>query len=995
MSFNENTRVKIPAILHLTKLGYKYLSLKDSVWDLETNVFTDIFNESIKKINKEKEDLDLRKIFEEVRLALSNEDLGKSFYELLIKGNDYKLIDFENFENNTFNIVTELTCKNGDDEFRPDITLLINGMPLAFVEVKKPNNRDGILAERERINKRFQNEKFRKFINMTQLLIFSNNMEYDKESITPIQGAFYSSTSTTSANFNCFREEDHNIFKQFENEVDPETENQILKDNNLISIKSSPEFIENKRYNTPTNRILTSLLSKERLGFILKFGIAYVKEKNGLEKHIMRYPQFFATQAIRNKIEEGVKRGIIWHTQGSGKTALTYYMVPFLTNYFSKKFIVPRFYFIVDRLDLLIQATSEFASRGLVVHTVNSKEELLEDFKRQSVVNNNFGQMEITVVNIQKFQDDVEVLKKSDYDLNIQRVYIIDEAHRSYNPKGSFLANLVTSDRDAMIIGLTGTPLIGKTYSKEVFGDYIHKYYYNSSIEDGYTLKLIREGIETSYEIKLKEALKEIELLKGGVDKRYVYSHDRFVEPMVDYIIEDFTKSRIMFGDKTIGGMVVCDSSEQAKNIASFFDSKYGPGSSKYLSRALILHDEGTKEDRKSKIDDFKAGKVDFLIVYNMLLTGFDAKRLKKLYLGRVVKDHNLLQTLTRVNRPYKDFRFGYVVDFADISSEFESTNRAYLQELQDELGPELRNYSNLFISKEEIENEIQKINETLFYFDITNAEIFSKQISEINDRKKVLDLKKALESAKNLFNVIKLMGYDELFSKLDFKKLNVLFNEVSNRLDILNLKDAIENGVDSTNLLNIALENVFFTFKKVSEDELSLVDKIKDEIRRTQEEFKRNFDPKDPEFSTLYEEFTKFFKERGIEETRQEDISENIGIINKIHKGISELNRKNSLLKAKYDNDAKYARIHKRISEKKNINTPESKIFESLMQIKKKTDEQVQNHERILDNYSYFSQMVMPFVMNEFTNNKVDVKTDVIKQINGYVVDEYINEYK
>ena len=81
-------------------------------------------------------------------------------------------------------------------------------MPLAFIEVKKPNNRDGILAERDRINARFKNKKFRKFINISQILVFSNNMEYDSESIEPIQGAFYSSTAYQNVHFNCFREEE-------------------------------------------------------------------------------------------------------------------------------------------------------------------------------------------------------------------------------------------------------------------------------------------------------------------------------------------------------------------------------------------------------------------------------------------------------------------------------------------------------------------------------------------------------------------------------------------------------------------------------------------------------------------------------------------------------------------------------------------------------------------------------------------------------------------
>jgi type I restriction enzyme R subunit len=195
MAFNENTRVKIPAILHLNRLGYSYISLAKAKWDIETNIFTDIFNESITRINPGIEADELKRTFEDISLILDNEDLGKAFYEKLKATSGVKLIDFNDFNNNSFHVVTELTCKNGDEEFRPDVTLLINGMPLAFVEVKKPNNQEGVLAERDRINVRFKNKKFRKFINISQVLVFSNNMEYDIESIEPIQGAFYSSTS--------------------------------------------------------------------------------------------------------------------------------------------------------------------------------------------------------------------------------------------------------------------------------------------------------------------------------------------------------------------------------------------------------------------------------------------------------------------------------------------------------------------------------------------------------------------------------------------------------------------------------------------------------------------------------------------------------------------------------------------------------------------------------------------------------------------------------
>lgn len=243
--------------------------------------------------------------------------------------------------------------------------------------------------------------------------------------------------------------------------------------------------------------------------------------KKGIEKHIMRYPQMFATKAIENKLENGIKKGIIWHTQGSGKTALAYYNVRYLTDYFQKKQVIPKFYFIVDRLDLLIQAKREFVGRGLVVHIVNSRTDFVKDIKTTTALHNDSGKPEITVVNIQKFSEDASVVTQKDYDINIQRVYFLDEVHRSYNPKGSFLANLTQSDKNSIKIGLTGTPLITKDfYSKDLFGDYIHKYYYNASIADGYTLKLIREEIESDYKIVLKDALDKIKVLKGDIPKK-------------------------------------------------------------------------------------------------------------------------------------------------------------------------------------------------------------------------------------------------------------------------------------------------------------------------------------------------------------------------------------------------------------------------------------------------------------------------------------------
>lgn len=1025
MVFSEDSRVKIPCILHLVRLGYSYLSLKGASWDEQTNIFPALFFSSLARINPDVEVDDIVRLLAEVKLLLDNEDLGQAFYDKLTERSGIRLIDFDNFDNNSFHVVTELPCRNGDDEFRPDITLLINGMPLAFIEVKKPNNREGVLAERNRIVTRCSNLRFRRFINITQLMVFSNNMEYEDGSPQPIEGAFYASTSYDSPIFNYFREEEALNLAELLFAEDEAIENEVLRDNNLNVIKHSPEFLSNKNPDAPTNRICTSLFNRQRLAFLLRFALVYVNEADGLQKHVMRYPQLFATKAIEKKLDAGVHKGIIWHTQGSGKTALAYYNTRFLTDYFQRRGIIPKFYFIVDRLDLLTQAQREFSGRGLIVHSIDSRAAFARDIKATQVLHNHSGRPEITVVNIQKFQDDPDVVRTEDYDVNIQRVYFLDEVHRSYNPQGSFLANLSQSDRSAIKIGLTGTPLLGDDYNSRVlFGDYIHKYYYNASIADGYTLRLIREEIATNYKLILQEALAAVELQQGDIDRKLVYAHPRFVEPMLEYIVRDFEKSRGALADTSIGGMVICDSAEQARQMFEIFNAVHAeqgqpssnlqessqtliaamqPGSyaarsvlkNRVKSAALILHDVGSKEERKQWVEDFKAGKIDLLFVYNMLLTGFDAKRLKKLYLGRVIRSHNLLQALTRVNRTYKDFRYGYVVDFADIRKEFDATNRAYFDELQAELGDEVEHYSNLFKSAEEIAEEIEAIKDILFSFNIANAEEFSRQITQVQDRVTVLALKKALADARSLYNLIRLQGDYEFLQQLDFQKLNQLYRETCNHLDLLNLKESIESSTDASNLLNIALEDVLFMFTKIREEELVLADKLKNTLRQTREALADNFDQQDPKFITLREELERLFKKKKLNEVTQEEMTANIGALNAIHDQVKELNRQNNQLRAKYQGDAKYTRIHKRLDERGVLTQTQRRLFEALSGVKQQADEQVLQNTQLVNNESYFERMMMPLVIGEFqSRQKIQLTPDASRTINQLVVAEYINEF-
>lgn len=995
----EDSRVKIPALVHFTRLGYTYMSIKDKErnvdYDGDTNIFYSQFLSAVNRINQTELTLeDAKKIIGELKIKLDNDDLGKSFFKILQSGIDgIKLIDFSDITGtkNDYTVVTELPYENGDDNFRPDIVVLINGMPLSFIEVKRQNNREGILTERSRMERRFGNKIYRRFVGITQFTVFSNNNEYDDSDIEPIQGAFYASSSYKRMFFSKFREQREDELKADMQSIVTETEEFVLSDNNLIAIKGTPEYVSSLSEKSPTNRIITSLYTKERLLFLLKYGICYktTTNKDGIteiEKHIMRYPQLFATLAIRDKLREGVRKGVIWHTQGSGKTALAYSNVQFLTDYFSKEEgKIAKFYFIVDRLDLAEQAKNEFEARGLKVKLIKDKEEFIADITNPGESNTS-GKVTMTVINIQKFSKE-SVTKPSDYNVDVQRVYFLDEAHRSYNPTGSFLANLMASDRDAVQIALTGTPLIGDGYNtKDVFGNYIHKYYYNQSIADGYTLKLIREEIETTYKNQLNATLDQI-VRQGSIAKKNLYAHPKFVEKMVDYIIQDFEEGRTAL-DSSIGAMIVCDSSEQAREV----DRQLKRFSA--YTHALVLHDEGTKQDRKNDQEEFKKGNIDILVVYNMLLTGFDAPRLKKQYLARMIKAHNLLQTLTRVNRPYKGYHYGYVVDFANIKDEFDKTNKAYFDELQSELGDEVQNYSNIFMIKEDIEKDLNDVKNQLFLYDTSNVVSFINQISEIDDKKQLLNLRQALENYKAMYNLIRLYGYEDLYTHFNVENAIKCLNEVNNRISIINLKNSIDSSEDMSQILNMALDQIDFQFRKIKEEELIIADAFRDTLEKTRREIvDRCLDPKDPEYISLLDELKRVFKKKNIEELTADEMKQMMGDLNALKKKAEKRNLADRMLAVKYSGDVKYMRTHKRIMNSPPPITDAVTIHRILMTVKSKADDQIAHNENILDNEEYFIKSLQPIILRACMGEKVKLDKPQLMFIDNCLSKEYILE--
>ena len=1066
--FNEATRVQMPAMVHLTRLGYKYFgkiheATKGTVYDDDTNILLEVFKKKFGELNPGHEGEYLQ-VLRDIRKELNDDDLGRGFYQRLRSVSPVRLVDFENPKNNDFHFTAEFTCKNGQDEFRPDITLFVNGLPLCFVEVKKPNNHGGMVAESIRMNKeRFPNKKFRRFINITQLMIFSNNMEYDTlGGIVPIQGAFYCTGARNSSPFNCFREENPGSMKiaPYNRDypylaIDKEMEKKILSDYNCQVIHTSPEYQTNLGVNTPTNRILTSMCSPERLLFILQYGIAYVRMEREVDgkiestdqKHIMRYQQMFAAMAIRQRLSEGVKSGVVWHTQGSGKTALSYYLTYILNDFYAKQNKVAKFYFIVDRLDLLEQAKQEFEARGLLVATANTRTELMEQFRQNQAQQGASGQAEITVVNIQRFAEDKEKVNITDYATNLQRIFILDEAHRGYKPGGCFLANLFEADKESIKIALTGTPLLkDERASCKVFGSYLHTYYYDKSIADGYTLKIIREDIETSYKERLSDVYDKLDTLvqKKDIKRSQIIEHPSYVEELARYISDDLRRFRKIQGDDTLGGMVICETSEQARRLYEAFTTKPTGGNSmpiqlhmdgqewmvaealpvyvtekKPLRVGLILHDSDDKETRKQIVKDFKKNmSIDLLIVFNMLLTGFDAPRLKRLYFGRKLKDHNLLQAITRVNRPYKEMRYGFVIDFADIKRNFDETNEAYLQELNrfndvEETGEgnNTDTFTQVIEDKEEIINQMKQVRQVLFNYSYDNAEEFSSEISTEEDKCILLELKHALESAKNMANIVRTFGDGDMktqFSKLEITKLPELISEVQRRIGVINQKEAFNVSDETKVLINEAMMDIEFTFSKIGQEEMKIISggvELKEKWERTITAFTQNFDQEDPEYITLRDAFMQRFKEHGFVIDSIAKFNEESSALDDIIKRLQDMQKRNNVLLKRYKGDEKFARVHKRIrevnklreskGEKPMFSFLDDELVAILNIIKDDVDSKVYDRNDILKKDAYFSRTVLALIngcLYHFPQIKPEM--DDYKFIQQRISQQYINQY-
>lgn len=963
MIFNEDSRVKIPITVHFRRLGYIYQTKKRQNIQRHNNIFVDVFKNSMKNINgKDYSDEQLDEAIKQIEILTDNRrDKGKGFYERLKAYNDMMLVNLDEPCKNDFRVVTELPFRGERDvTFRPDITILVNGIPMAFVEAKKPNNKDGIQAEFKRMKEeRVCKDEFVPFFNQLQVLGFTNNQPYNDKARTMRQGSFYTTPNGKDGlKYNHFREEQEVPISEYISEDDIQD---ILSDNNIMSIKDDVEFKTNLRVDTPANKFITSLFSKERFIYFLKYGIVYVDSPvDGYHKHIIRYPQYFGLQALEHKIDNGMKRGVLWHTQGSGKTAFSYFATNVLRDYYQKKDIITKFYFVVDRLDLLRQATAEFSARGMTIAAIDSKEDFVKNMQSQVVIDAGSSQSgkyqeTMNVVNIQKFSDDSVVI--DDPATDVQRIYFLDEVHRGYKPKGTFLGNLLGADSNGIFIGLTGTPILNSDFGDEkdgagkkekhtgvkrnfkttdIFHEYIHKYYYNKSIADGYTLKIKKENIDTKFRNDIRDmiGIQEGQAIPAKVWEDVTKAQE-YVDQLCRYIVKDFEIFEDVQHDDTMGFMVVASSSDQARAIQKWFEDNTK------VSTALVLHDT---EDNKHKQEYFR-GKKDNgtgetiikykgVIVFNMLLTGFDAPRLKRLYLLRTIREHNLLQTLARVNRPYKNMRYGYVVDFVDITAEYEDINRRYLEELRSDLedGDGKSDVDDMFVDAEAVKKKVQELENQLFIYmgNIeNNLESFRKQI-EVLDEETVRKINRALAEYRECYNELR-MSHEDV-SDIPIDRIIKAQHETSHRIEIivaermLDSEDPEDEDYDFTNLIVEFLKRGEIDLDFTSEND------IMELISKFNNARSANTDKKDPVYLDIYKRYKQLIKDFKKNGDTTDKVKQFMQDLESLTKEMLVLNENNNNLTNRYKGSEEYMRIHKRLLENYSANLTEVTTF-NLMQ--------------------------------------------------------------
>ena len=557
-------------------------------------------------------------------------------------------IDYENPENNDFFALNQFRVAGPVEVVKPDIVLFVNGIPLGIIECKSPQIPDPKSEALDQLTC-YQNERDGESEGAEELF------RYNQFSVAAwMEGAVMGTYGTPKDQYKPWRDA------------------YPLEDDELIDLFDLDGYLPDQY------RMLYALFEPSRLLDQLRHFTVFENKQSGAIKMVARYQQYRAVRKALERIDKRGQReaqgGVVWHTQGSGKS-LT---MLFLALKLRRNEDDPTLLLVTDRRALNDQIHATFERCGFP----NPKKAQSIDDLRDRLT---YDAGETITTLIHKFQttddeEDFPVLSRN------ENVYVMaDEAHRTQDKE--LANNMRTALPNAFYVGFTGTPIEkDERNTRRTFGNYIDTYTIDQSLEDGATVEILYQGRLADIHLEGETLDRLFDRIfsdktdeeKAEIQKRYARTQDLAeAQPRIDRVALDIIEHFENDVPALFKGMVVTTSKEAAIRYKETLDSLNGPE-----SRVIVSEGHNDPEHIKkwtpsdSKKSQYKEsfvdpnGEVELLIVCDMLLTGFDAPAAQVMYLDKPLREHSLLQAIARVNRPFEEKTHGLIIDYYGVSDE-------------------------------------------------------------------------------------------------------------------------------------------------------------------------------------------------------------------------------------------------------------------------------------------------------------------------------------
>lgn len=741
-SFLEDHISQIPALQMLINMGYSYLTPDEALKARNHNkanvILENILRDQLKKnkINYKGTEYD----FSDSNIESSIKKLKDVVFDGLVRTNEkiYDLIsvpvgmkqniegdnkshslyyiDWDNIENNVYHVTEEfeVETENGKSTRRPDIVIFVNGIPFVVIECKRPDIKEPI---NEAISQHIRNQKTRdyntlgdgipKLFTFTQILIATSKNEIK-----------YATTGTPKEFWSVWKENrivDDSINDFINTPLTKQNKDKLFSNRYNYVRKYFDDYEKQPRLITEQDRGLYSLCQIDRMvELIYKFIIF-----DGGVKKVARYQQYYAVKKTLERVKKyndnGSRQGgVIWHTQGSGKSLTMVMIVKSLE--LDRDISNPRVILVTDRISLDKQLKETFKNTGKEVEQAKSGEDLLK------LLTENKASIITTVVD--KFRSsfsDKNIKKYSVDSINSKDIFVlVDESHRSQYGSTNTLMNRVLPD--ACYVGFTGTPLLKKDKNTaDKFGGYIDKYTIDQAVKDKAVVPLYYEGrhviqdvnkksIDTWFErtckslsdeqIKdLKKKFSRIDKLNTTEQKIYMIAYDisehysnnwqgtPFKGQLATASKMAAIKFKKIFDEIGLVTTEVVVSSPDTREGHKDVDEETEDMVQKFWNKTMDKYGN-EKSYNDTVTNNFKdKDHPEIIIVVDKLLVGFDAPKNRILYIAKPLKDHTLLQAIARVNRLYEGKDEGYIIDYQGILGDLDTALTSYsaLEEFDEE----------------------------------------------------------------------------------------------------------------------------------------------------------------------------------------------------------------------------------------------------------------------------------------------------------------------